>query len=25
LIWALGATTVIFVTDKLGYLPKVNL
>ena len=23
LIWALGATTVIFVTDKLGYLPKV--
>jgi hypothetical protein len=24
LIWALGATTVIFVTDKLGYLPKVN-
>lgn len=23
LIWALGATTVIFATDKLGYLPKV--
>jgi hypothetical protein len=22
LIWAFGATTVIFVTDKLGYLPK---
>ena len=25
LIWALAATTVIFVADKLGYLPKVNL
>jgi hypothetical protein len=25
LIWALGATTVIFAADKLGYLPKVNL
>jgi hypothetical protein len=24
LIWALAATTVIFVTDKLGYLPKVT-
>jgi hypothetical protein len=24
LIWALSATTVIFVTDKLGYLPKVT-
>jgi len=23
LIWALGATTVIFMADKLGYLPKV--
>jgi hypothetical protein len=25
LIWALSATTVIFIADKLGYLPKVNL
>ncbi len=25
LIWALGATTVIFIADKLGYLPKVNI
>jgi hypothetical protein len=25
LIWALTATTVIFVADKLGYLPKVTL
>jgi hypothetical protein len=25
LIWALGATTVIFTADKLGYFPKVNL
>lgn len=25
LIWALSATTVIFVADKLGYLPKVNV
>ena len=25
LIWALSATTVIFVADKLGYLPKVNI
>jgi hypothetical protein len=24
LIWALGATTVIFAADKLGYLPKVS-
>jgi hypothetical protein len=24
LIWALGATTMIFLTDKLGYLPKVT-
>lgn len=24
LIWALGATTVIFMADKLGYLPKVS-
>jgi hypothetical protein len=24
LIWALAATTVIFVADKLGYLPKVS-
>jgi hypothetical protein len=24
LIWALGATTVIFVTDKLGFLPKAS-
>jgi hypothetical protein len=24
LIWALGATTVIFMADKLGYLPKVG-
>jgi hypothetical protein len=24
LIWALGATTVIFIADKLGFLPKVN-
>jgi len=23
LIWALGATSVIFIADKLGYLPKV--
>jgi len=25
LVWALGATAVIFAADKLGYLPKVNL
>ena len=25
LIWALSATTVIFVADKLGYLPQVNV
>jgi hypothetical protein len=25
LIWALGATTVIFTADKLGCFPKVNL
>jgi len=24
LIWALGATTVIFASDKIGYLPKVT-
>jgi hypothetical protein len=24
LIWALGATSVIFIADKLAYLPKVT-